>query len=336
MIRTLVGFIYSSISAEFKSTYGLSESVTRLRAATRRSAFGVFAQQVAVGPVGESCVRLQRVIPMVGNSFKPFFFGRFETRSDGVYLTGRFTMHGLVKAFMTFWLGCALAMGVTFAFTIINTHGGGWLLALGSGLGMFGAGLALVGFGKWLARNDVAWLSNIIGTALGAPVSVQASEPVALVPLTADSTDSTDSTSSVPTALRVTALFLLFMGVMGIWSAISGVSSWHATYGHAAIITRFSSRSLRLAIGAYGLLALVLASGVYRRKQWAWRLGLAFFGAAGLLSILPTFTSSNFPDSAPVRVIFCALSLAVTLYWGWWWYAQRVHFIDRPSWQPMP
>ena len=77
MIRTLVGFIYSSISAEFKSTYGLSESVTRLRAATRRSAFGVFVQQAAVGPVGESSVRLQRVIPMVGNSFKPFFFGRF-------------------------------------------------------------------------------------------------------------------------------------------------------------------------------------------------------------------------------------------------------------------
>jgi hypothetical protein len=330
VIRTLVGFIYSSISADFKSTYGLSESVTRLRAATRRSAFGVFAQQAAVGPVGESSVRLQRVIPMVGNSFKPFFFGRFETRSDGVYLTGRFTMLGLVKAFMTFWLGCALAMGVASAVSIINTHGGDWLLALGSGLGMFGAGLALVGFGKWLARNDVAWLSNIIGTALGAPVSGQASEPFALVPLTPD------STSSVPTALRVTALVLLFTGVMGVWSAISGVSSWHATYGHAAVITRFSSRSLRLAIGAYGLLALVLASGVYRRQQWAWRLGLAFFGAAGLISILPIFTSSNFPDSAPVRVIFCTLSLAVTLYWGWWWYAQRVHFIDRPSWQPMP
>jgi hypothetical protein len=330
VIRTLVGFIYSSISAEFKSTYGLSESVTRLRAATRRSAFGVFAQQAAVGPVGESCVRLQRVIPMVGNSFKPFFLGRFETRSDGVYLTGRFTMLGLVKAFMTIWLGCALAMGITSAVTIINTHGGDWLLALGSGLGMFGAGLVLVGFGKWLARNDVAWLSNIIGTALGAPVSAQASEPSALIPLTAD------STPSVPTALRLTALFLLFMGVMGIWSAISGVSSWHASYGHATVVTRFSSRSLRLAIGAYGLLALVLASGVYRRKQWAWRLGLAFFGAAGLLSILPTFTSSNFPDSALLRVIFCAFSLAVTLYWGWWWYAQRVHFIDRPSWQPMP
>jgi hypothetical protein len=58
--------------------------VTRLQAATRRSAFGVLGQQAAAGPVGESRVRLQRVIPMVGNSFKPFFLGRFEARDDGV------------------------------------------------------------------------------------------------------------------------------------------------------------------------------------------------------------------------------------------------------------
>ena len=218
MIRTLLGFIYSSIPAEFKSTYGLTESVTRLRAATRRSAFGVLGQQAAAGPVSESRVRLQRVIPMVGNSFKPFFFGRFEVRGEEVYLTGRFTMLGLVKAFMTFWFGSVLAFGVALAIYAINIHGGHWLPAL-SGLVMFGAGVGLVGFGKWLARNDVAWLSNIVRTALGAPAAST------LVPSAAD------STSSVPTVLRVTALVLLFTGVMAVCSAISGVSSWHATSG---------------------------------------------------------------------------------------------------------
>jgi hypothetical protein len=322
----LLGFIYSSMPAEFKSTYGLSESVTRLRAATRRSAFGVLGQQAAAGPVSESRVRLQRVIPIVGNSFKPFFIGRFEARGDGVYLTARFTMIGFVKAFMTLWLGGVLAIGMAFAVTMINTRGGDWLPALG-GLGMFGAGVALVGFGKWLARNDVAWLSNIIRTALRAPVVAQASELSAGVASTAD------STSSLPTVLRVTALVLLFTGVMGVWSAISGVSSWHATSGHAAI-TRFSSWPIRLAIGAYGFWTLGLAFGVYRRKRWAWRLGLVFFGAAGLTSILQAFTSPQFPDSAIVRAIFCVLSLAFTLYWGWWWYAQRVHFSNDAD--PLP
>ena len=112
---------------------------------------------------------------------------------------------------------------------------------------------------------------------------------------------------------------------MAVCSAISGVSSWHATSGHAAA-TRFSSWLLRLAIGAYGLWTLGLAFGVYRRKQWAWRQGLAFFGAAGLTSVLQAFMSPNFLHDAAFRVILCVLSLAVTLYWGWWWYAQRVHF----------
>jgi hypothetical protein len=321
VIRTLVGFIYGSISAEFKSAYGVSESVTRLRAATRRFAFGVLAEQAAAGTVSESSVRLQRVIPMVGNSFKPFFIGRFETRSDGVYLTGRFTILGVVKAFMTLWLGCTLAMGIAFSSATINPHSGDWLRALGGSFGMFCAGLALVGFGKWLARNDVTWLSNVIRTALGgAPVIAHASETLALVPSGAD------SASSVPTVLRVTAVVLIFMGVMGIWSAYSGVSSWHATTGHPTIITRFSSTTLRLASGVYGFWALGTAFGVYRRQQWAWRAGLAYFGAAGLFCILQAFTSANFSDSAAVRVIFCVASLAVTLYWGWWWYAQRVHF----------
>jgi hypothetical protein len=55
--------------------------------------------------------------PDGGNSFKPFFFGRFEARGDGVYLTGRFTMLGFVKAFMTLWLGGVLAIGIAFAVT---------------------------------------------------------------------------------------------------------------------------------------------------------------------------------------------------------------------------
>jgi hypothetical protein len=58
--------------------------------------------QEAVGTVKSSCVSLQRVIPMVGNSFEPFFRGRFVEKTGKVILVGRFTMHWLVKAFMLF------------------------------------------------------------------------------------------------------------------------------------------------------------------------------------------------------------------------------------------
>jgi hypothetical protein len=326
VIRNLLDFIYSSTPAEFKSAFGMSESVTRLRTATRRYAFGVRAEQSAAGPVGESRVRLQRVIPMVGNSFKPFFFGRFEARSDGVYLTGRFTMLGFVKTFMTIWLGGVLVLGTAFAFTVVNQRSGGWVPALGA-LGMFPAGIALVGLGKWFSRNDVAWLSNVIGNALGGPVVIQAPE---LLPRT---TPRPHSESPLPTFLRIAALILFLIGVMQLWSATSGISSWHTSPGHA-VVTRFSSWPLRLAIGAYGFFTLGLAYGVYRRKQWAWRLGLVFFGAAGLTSILQAFTSSQFPDVAVLRAISCVLMLAVTLYWTWWWYGQRIHFSSDTN--PLP
>jgi len=206
---------------------------------------------------------------------------------------------------------------------VINKGGGDWLSTLG-GLGMFGAGVALVGFGKWLGRNDVAWLSNVIRTALGAPVVGQASE------LSAPTPSAAHSVSSLPTVLRVTVLVLLVVGAMEFWSTISGISSWHSSPGHT-VITRFSSWPLRLGTGVYGLCTLGLALGVYRRKQWAWRLGFAFFGVAGLTSIVQAFTSALFPDSAVVRAIFSMLLLAVTLYWGWWWYAQRIHFSVRAA-----
>jgi hypothetical protein len=317
VLRTLLGFLYGSVPAEFKSAYGLTESVTRLKAATRRSAFSVMGQQAAAGPVSESRVRLQRVIPMMGNSFKPFF-GRFEVRADAVYLTGRFTMLGLIKTFMTLWLGGVLAIAIAFTVHRINTPGSEWLPAL-AGFGMFGGGVAVVGFGKWLARNDPPWLSDKIRTALGSPSADPASVASATTPPNAD------VPSSVPTVLRVVALLFAFTGLMSVWSAISGISSWHATPGHT-VITHFSSWSPRLAIGAYGLCTLGLAIGVYRRNPAAWRLGLAFLIATGLISSFRAFTFADFPDSLTVRTIFCMLSLAATAYWSWWWYGQRIHF----------
>jgi hypothetical protein len=44
-------------------------------------------------------------------------------------------------------------------------------------------------------------------------------------------------------------------------------------------------------------------------------------------SIYRAVTPAEVPESAAFRTIFCVVSLAVTLYWSWWWYAQRIHFL---------
>ena len=314
MIQTLWAILYGSTPAEFKSDYSLTESIARLRAATRRSVFKALAGPAAVGRVTESSVRLQRVIPMVGNSFKPFFIGRFETRDDGVYLAGKFSMLLFVKAFMTVWFGACLAFTFLPAIVTYRTHGAPWWFSLGS-LGMFGAGLGFVALCKWFARNDVAWLSDVIGSALTKPTAARPSSAIAAsLPV---------RTSARPIVLIVTAACLLLMGLAGLLAAATGISSYQAVPSHVTI-THFSSWPLRAATGVYALVTIVLAVGIYRQEKWAWRLGLAYLGAAWLYSAYEMFRFWQVP--AALKVVFLVLSFGVAVYWGLWWYAQRVHF----------
>jgi hypothetical protein len=168
--KRMLDFLYGSTPVEFESQFDLEESVRRLASATRRWPFGLFAiKQSAVGRVTARKVYLERVIPLVGNSFKPFFHGSFELVGGHVRLTGRFGFHPLVKVFMTFWFGFVVLwiLFVT-AHTIARLFDGKpclWWLPF-AGVGMFLAGLGLVAVGKWFARNDVRWLSTVIREAL--------------------------------------------------------------------------------------------------------------------------------------------------------------------------
>lgn len=72
------GFIFQWIkdlrvgseAVKFISAYGLTESVTRLKAATKKWSLFNVSERAAVGRVSETRVSLGRVIPMIGNAFK--------------------------------------------------------------------------------------------------------------------------------------------------------------------------------------------------------------------------------------------------------------------------
>jgi len=103
---------------------------------------------------------------MFGNSFKPFFIGEFQERNGRVVLTGRFTMIWPVKTFMSVWFGFLLVWTALPGASIVTQGQTDVVWFPLSGLGMIGAGIALVWIGKWFARNDAAWLSNVIQEAL--------------------------------------------------------------------------------------------------------------------------------------------------------------------------
>lgn len=315
MFRWFVCLLYESTPAEFLSAYGLAESVERLRAATKRSVFSALAETTAVGKVSEKIVRLQRVIPMVGNSFKPFFIGHFEVRGDVTVLIGKFTMLPLAKVFMSFWFGmCGLFAGAVLLGGF-KPQGPNATFFLLQPFLMIGGGIALVAAGKWFARNDVAWLSELIAAALGAPREGASVNRDTLMNGDAD---------TVPMSLRVAAIFFAASGAMALVAGLAGTRLW-PSMGQAGEST--ASQQLGNWNFVYAILVIALSIGIWRRRPWAWWCGFLLLGLSVCWSLFAMSVRADVGPPVRMKVIFAIFSCVVVGIWSRWWYAQRKHFL---------
>jgi hypothetical protein len=313
MFQRFWRLLYESTPAEFRSAFGLAESVERLRAATKRSVFSSLGETAAVGRVSEKGVRLQRVIPMVGNSFKPFFVGRFEVRDGVTVLTGRFSLLTIVKVFMTFWLGMAFVFaGGMLLGNFSSPNPVPPFLAFQPFL-MVGLGIALVAAGKWFARNDVAWLSNVIEGALGDTGKGGA----------VDALPNADTGAGL-TTLKVVSIVVAASGAMALLA--------HFLPGHLAYGNRGPGRALPMpAFGdwhdaiAAGL--LVLALGIWWRRPWAWWAGFLVIATSFVNVLVAVHRQAGIGAPVTFQVIFGVLAVGVGVIWGLWWCAQRKHFL---------
>jgi hypothetical protein len=305
MFKWLFELLYGSTPAEFRSSFGVSDSIERLRTATKRSVFSAIGEQAAVGKVSEERVRLQRVIPMVGNSFKPFFVGRFERRDGVTVLSGRFSMLLFTKVFMTFWLGAVLLSALVFPVLGVRAQKGSSGFAVFMPIFMLAAGVGLIALGKWFARNDVAWLSKVIEGALSGPGRGAV--------LGAPSTDVPETQPAL--VLKVAAAVLAVGGTMALVS-LAALPPAAAPHGLP-----------RQWVQACAVLQLLLAIGIWMRSRWAWWgvFGLLAFGAAASVWSMNADSGDAVPTLA--KALFGFFSLIVVAVWGRWWYAQRKHFV---------
>jgi hypothetical protein len=255
---------------------------------------------------------------MVGNSFKPFFIGRFEQQAGKVVLTGRFTMHWLVKVFMTFWFGFCALFVVTGLAAAIHTSKAAAVPLMGGLMLLFGLGL--VRLGGWFSRRDPAWLSDVISTALHAP---EAALPDGTFP----AHPAHLSTTRTPAFIPIVAILLAIFGVMGVVSAITGIQTYRSDLQHT-VITHYASGALRYMAAAYGLVMLGLAYGIYRRSLLAWRLCFGLLGGSWIYSLFDLLSRSDLGNARIPAIAFCVVSIVIVLIWGRWWYAQRAHFHD--------
>lgn len=318
MLRSIKWFLTGSEPLEFESAYGLDESVRRLRDATRRWAL-FSTTEVAAGAVSSSRVSLQRVIPMVGNSFKPYFIGKFERRADKVVLVGRFTMHPFVKVFMAIWMGFVVVGTLVGAIAAMQSHRAESMPL--AGLGMLLFGVLLVRFGAWLSRNDPAWLSEVIRRALNSPDAV--SDLAGPSPVR----NHIFSPGSIPVTTKV-AIVLALLAVMVSVSAVTGVQSYRAGPG-GAVVTHYDDMTSRYLSGLFSVSLLGLAYGIYRRRMLAWRLVFVIIGGAWVSQLVVFFVGGTQPVPTLVLALFGAVSVLIMIVWGRWWYAQRVHFLEQ-------
>jgi hypothetical protein len=214
---------------------------------------------------------------------------------------------------MTFWLGMAFVFaGGMLLGNFSSPNPVPPFLAFQPFL-MFGFGIALVAVGKWLARNDVAWLSNVIERALGDAGKSGAADAL----VNAES-------GAVPTTLKVVSVVLAASGAMALLP--------HFPPGYLADGNRGTGRALPLpAFGdwndaiAAGL--LVLSVGIWLRRPWAWWAGFLVIAISFVGPLAAMHPQVGIGPPIAIQVIFGVLALGVSVIWGLWGYAQRKHFM---------
>jgi hypothetical protein len=316
LFRWFYELLYGSVCVEFKSAFGLEASIEQLRAATKRSAFSALAKEAAVGTVQASRVRLQRVIPMVGNSFKPFFIGYFESRRDEVWLVGRFTIWWPVKVFMSVWFGFILLFCALSLVAPVKSADGKLPFILGPA-GMFLAGIALVRLGRWFSRNDQDWLSCVISSALGKRTLPDE--------LGRSPSGLTIESAGPPMVLRIVACVLALPCLVGLGMSFSTLDPHPLPEQLLQYVPRVTPRAFLQAISVAGIF---VALGVHQRKRFAWLLVFVILALGEALNIFNLYAGPDMPG--PMRPVFLLMSLVVTAVWTRWWYGQRVHF-DRAA-----
>jgi hypothetical protein len=236
-------------------------------------------------------------------------------RGDETLLIGKFTMLPLVKVFMSFWFGmCGLFAGAVL-WGGFKPQGPNATIFLLQPFLMICGGIALVAGGKWFARNDAAWLSELIATALGAQRDGAPVNRDALLNVDAD---------TVPMSLKVAAILLVANGAMALLAGVLGPYSWRGLVqaGESRASPQLGNWNF-----IYAILVTTLSIGIWRRRSWAWWCGFLLLGLSVCWSWVAMSTRADVGTPVGIKVILAIFSCVVVGIWGRWWYAQRKHFL---------
>jgi len=168
--------IFPNIPMTFVSRRSVRSAALRLSAVVETNPFLMLIKPAIYGSVSEERVRLPYSFPLLGNSSKPYYYGRFIERAEGAELVGQFTVCSLSKILIRIWFGLVVLVTIltsTILFSELIRRGISGVIDDDAWLGptvctaFLVFGLFLVRGGWWLSRGDIARISTVIDEALG-------------------------------------------------------------------------------------------------------------------------------------------------------------------------
>lgn len=158
----MIVFLYGEEQWSHEFPLPAREAIQRLKPHVKATALQALTSQRLIEKTSEEQVSLERAIPFVHNSFKPVFVGRIKKLGTGSRIEGIFRMNRATQVFMTFWFGfCVFFTLVDFSKVVDGQSS----FPLG-GIAMIFLGVLMVRLGRWFARNDQAWISSVVISAI--------------------------------------------------------------------------------------------------------------------------------------------------------------------------
>lgn len=151
--------------AECASRLSVAIDAERL---TMFSVAGWSGSRPVVGRVTNSSLRLRKRLKY-RNSFQSFLTATMRPEAGGTLISGEVAMHPFIRVFMVVWLGNVGLIGVLMLLVTISSMMMGsdhadqdaWMGVVIPAV-MFAFGFGLVGFGRYLARDEGRFLTNFL------------------------------------------------------------------------------------------------------------------------------------------------------------------------------
>lgn len=155
----------------FETTLTPEECAARLRPAIDDYLM-IFGGKSVIGHAHAGGASLRKRI-WYRNGFQTVLDAKFRREGATTIVEGRTGMGTFTKLFMLAWCGMLILIGGGMMLSVLSASGG--VEGIGVGLfpfGMIAFAVVLVGFGRWLARDEAAFLLSFLHRRLDVVASI--------------------------------------------------------------------------------------------------------------------------------------------------------------------